>query len=214
MATAGKECSNCGEINSPKANYCMSCGHSVINDESVSSNNAGVSSALIITFTRVLLVSILSGGLYFSYWGYLTWKQLASETQETHYPIAHGLSFFIPILGLITLYRHVMVTNSLASKVNAETYITPVMAMVLGTLLWVLAFTVVLVVPSPGIVILMSLVSLVVTTTITILIQATLNGYWLGSRDEQKLSKLPVGIVEMVVVVLGVLNWITAAASG
>jgi len=217
LATAGKQCSNCGKLSSSKANYCASCGHDEFSElprTGFNIDDGETNNALIITATRVLLVSILSGGLYFSYWGYLTWKQLASETEETHFPIAHGLSFFVPILGLITLYRHVVVTNTLANGVKAETYITPAMAMVLGTLLWVLAFTVVVVVPTPGIVILMSLVSLVVTTTITILNQATLNGYWLGSRGEQDLKKLPVGMVEMIVVVLGLLNWISVAMSG
>src|SRR5262245_33575454 len=47
----------------------------------------GADQRLLLSPGRVLLLALLSGGLYLFYWSYLTWKQLKSETRDDHYPV-------------------------------------------------------------------------------------------------------------------------------
>ena len=67
--------------------------------------------ALRLSVGRVALLTVMSSGLYLFYWFYLTWKQLQTESSETHYPVWHALTLMVPIYGLFRMHRHVSLIN-------------------------------------------------------------------------------------------------------
>ena len=89
------------------------------------------SSAVIVSGNRVVLASVLSGGLYLLYWFYITWKQLSRETENTHYPVWHALTLLVPIYGLFRMHAHVRLINELAFRHRIAETFGPSLAVVL-----------------------------------------------------------------------------------
>ena len=46
---------------------------------------------------RILVMAVLSFGLYLLYWFYLTWKQYRDQTSQEAFPVWHALSLLVPI---------------------------------------------------------------------------------------------------------------------
>ena len=120
---AEKQCSYCGEINTEESNFCSNCGAGDFKEippglASRLSSTSEASNAVKLGTGRVGLLSVLSFGLYLFWWYYITWKQLASETREEHYPVWHSLTLIVPIYNLFRMHRHVSVINDLASRVG------------------------------------------------------------------------------------------------
>ena len=120
---SNKQCVQCGELNPMEAIFCMSCGASNFREvppglrqRLQSSSALSVGESVHLSAARVLFLAVLSFGLYQLYWFYLTWKQLASETDEDHYPVWHALSLFVPIYNLFRVHRHMSVIKELASR--------------------------------------------------------------------------------------------------
>ena len=57
--------------------------------------------------TRILLMAVLSYGLYLFYWFYLTWKQYRDHTGREAFPVWHALTLVVPIYGLFRTHAHV-----------------------------------------------------------------------------------------------------------
>ena len=74
---------------------------------------------LLLNPAKVLVLSVLSAGLYLLYWAYLTWKQLKPETGDDHYPVWHALSLFVPVYGLFRIHNHLEVIQEMASRAGA-----------------------------------------------------------------------------------------------
>ena len=62
---------------------------------------------LTISLRRIVVLSVLSAGVYYTYWIYRTWGQLAREVpnQGPYYPVWHALTQLIPVYAQFRLHR-------------------------------------------------------------------------------------------------------------
>ena len=56
--------------------------------------------------TRILVMTLLSGGLYLFYWFYVTWQQYRDHTGNQVFPMWHALTLTIPGYGLFRTHAH------------------------------------------------------------------------------------------------------------
>ena len=201
---ADKLCRRCGALNTAQANFCSSCGVQEFTEVPPEQTQ----SLLRLSMGRVVLVSVVTSGLYFFYWFYLTWKHLESETGEVHYPVWHTLTLFVPIYGLFRLHRHVSVIQGLALGAEVETSLSPNLAVVLVALNWMLGLGAARV-ESLAALVLLNAIGLALTTTVVAWSQDSLNRYW-GRAKEASLQDVPVGPGEVALILLGILIWINA----
>ena len=208
-----KQCTNCGEVNSSQGNFCSNCSSSEFQDipPGLASRLSDrperqINPAVRIRTGRLIWFSALSGGLYVFYWFYLTWKQLAAETNETHHPVWHALTLFVPIYGLFRVHAHARVIGELATARGLTGYVAPglavVLALVASGLRWAVFRG-----GDYGTLIILVVLGTVVWTTLVVLAQAGLNGYWEKSR-ETILTDARISVGEVVIVVIGALSWI------
>ena len=109
-------CSNCGHRIEATVNFCGRCG-------------AATTKPLpyLMSVTRVAIMSVLSGGLYFYWWLYITWKQYRDHTGEEAYPVWHALTLLVPIYGLFRVHAHtrtfreLMMAGQLTSSISPGT---------------------------------------------------------------------------------------------
>ena len=211
---AEKECARCRALNPSQANFCSVCGHSDLRElppepspRPPSPQDLSASNAVQISIGRVLALSVVSLGLYFLYWLFFTWKQLANETQDLHYPVWHALAFLVPVYGLFRIHRHMTVIRDLAVGKGVDTPLEPGLAMVLAGLWWILAFAGVGGL-SVSVAILINIVALALIAVLAVWAQATLNRYWWRVKGTD-LLEVPFGRMEKVIVAIGLLNWIS-----
>ena len=208
-----KQCAICGEINSPESMFCSNCGRAEFRDippglsaRLSNSSSDEANNAVRLGTGRVALLSILSFGLYVFWWFYITWKQLASETREEHFPVWHALTLFVPIYNLFRMHRHVSVINGLAIGVG----LTASLSSGLAVVLWALSSgldTSSLRVSDVGIAAIMGVISVALTTTLIVYVQGTLNQYWYDAKGPN-LREARIGIGEVIFVLFGILAWI------
>lgn len=177
-----------------------------------------------ISTTRVILMSIISIGVYWIYWMYRTWKQyrdhtleLAAETGDVHYPVLHGLTQPLPVYGFFRYHAHIrrykdlMVERGVPDTLNLGLLTTVV---VINWIVGILGGIMrspdlpadVLV---PGIV--LSILTLIVTIVVLCVMQSNLNRYW-ASVDNRLMQSARFGKGEIVCIILGVLLWIDVVA--
>ena len=208
-----KQCVRCGDLNPTESNYCSKCGSSIFEgappdlaarppqgDEPIRS------SAVRISTGRLIIATVLSAGLYLLYWAYLTWKQLAAETNDRHYPIWHALCLVVPVYNLFRMHQHARVIQELASRQGITSTLAPGLAVVLLLVSSALDLSSYRVTNYAALVFL-SIVSTLLTTTLVVQAQEGLNRYWARVRPDG-LSYARVGIGEVVIVGLGIIVWI------
>lgn len=186
-----KACANCDETNTAHANFCSACGAqdflAITTKQSQDPNQPSIpnpeSLALNLSTTRLIILSIVTSGVYFFYWLYLTWKQLHNESEEVHYPVWHALSFFVPIYGLFRLHRHILVIRERALLNGIDTSLSTGMSVVLAALYWLLVITGAGA-QDFGFLIILGFIRLALVTTVMVWAQSTLNKYWLSSRGQ------------------------------
>ena len=208
-----KQCSQCGEVVQAEANFCPSCGASSFKElppglaqhlHTSTVVPAGV--ALRVSMGRVIALSILSFGLWFFWWYYITWKQLTSEIGGQHYPIWHTLTLFVPVYSLFRAHRHMSVIKDLALQARVVTSLSPGIVVVLLALSGALDGAS-LSITDTGTALTMALISVALTTTIIAWAQPTLNSYWAVGRGAS-LQEARVGVGEVILVIIGILSWI------
>ena len=188
--------------------YCSECGSSQFVDGQDDKNAISAkANDVYISNARIILASISSLGLYFPYWLYLTWKHLARETEEVHYPAWHALSFFIPVYGLSRLHKHFSVINTLALTKGMDPLLTPKLAVVQTGLVWMLSFALLQTSLSSIAVILMNLIGLALTTVVPYLGQGTLNRYWATIHGDN-LQSTKFNFFEIAIIGFGIYNWV------
>jgi len=160
-----------------------------------------------ISLRRIVILSIVSLGLYVFYWLFYTWKQLHQKTDKQCFPVWHAMAFLIPIYGLTVIYRHMAVIQDLGNKSGAGTSLSPAMAVVLSSLTWILS---VIAVGEQNLVmiVLVNALGLVITTILPVLGQSTLNQCW-NQAKEEVLSEVPLSRVEAVMAIFGIAYWAT-----
>lgn len=179
-----------------------------------------------VSVTRIILMTVISMGLYWLYWMYRTWKQyrdhtggMAAETGDVHYPVWHGLTQLVPVYGFFRYHAHIreykelMVERGVPDTLNLGLLTTVV---VINGILAILAGTMrdpdlptgmgVLVTG-----ILLSVVTIIVSIAVLSVMQSNLNRYW-ASVDGRLMQSARFGKGEIVCIALGVLFWIGVVA--
>jgi hypothetical protein len=152
---------------------------------------------------RIAIFSALSAGLYYVYWFYRTWKQLAQESQgqERFYPVWHALTQLVPVYGQFRLHRHTALIREIAMTSIPELRLSPWAVVALFV-----AAAVAGVASSGGVAPLVVLTLLVANTALVTVTmawpQSALNRYWRASRGPS-VRAAALGVGEVVVVVVG-----------
>ena len=81
-----KVCAGCGQVNPANANYCTGCGSQTFVQAPPESGEPAPGQPLLtegyalqISTVRIIVLSIVTSGVYVLYWLYRTWKQLPSD---------------------------------------------------------------------------------------------------------------------------------------
>ena len=170
--------------------------------------------------TRIILLSVISMGLYWIYWMYRTWKQyrdhtleMAAETEDVHHPVWHGLTQFVPVYGWFRYHAHIrhykalMVEPGVPDTLNLGLLTTVVVISgIVGLLGGVMR--------SPDLYsgaarvagVILSIIVLIVTIVVLCVMQSNLNRYWIAV-DGRLAQSARFGKGEVVCIVLGVLFW-------
>ena len=178
-----------------------------------------------ISVGRIILLSVISIGIYWIYWMYRTWKQfrdhtieMAAESGSTHHPVWHGLTQVVPVYGYFRFHAHcrefkaLMIERGIPDSLNLGALTTIV---VVSTIVNVIASTasssaaVSLTVRLVAFVV--SLVVLAVSISVMSHVQSNINRYWTGV-DNRLAQSARFGKGEVLVIVLGILAWIGTIA--
>jgi hypothetical protein len=174
---------------------------------------------------RIIVLSIISFGVYWIYWMYRTWKQyrdhtieMAAESGSTHHPVWHGLTQLVPVYGFFRFHAHcrefkaLMQERGIPDSLNLGALTTIV---VVSTVVEVIASTAS---SSAAVSLTMRLVAffvnlVVLAVTIYVIshVQSNLNRYW-AEVDNRLAQSARFGKGEVLVIVLGILLWVGTIA--
>ena len=213
-------CPHCGAQVETFHTFCGTCGKPLTAVEGPEGDAAGVPAQpavremdVLISPSRVLVMSVISYGLYLFYWFYLTWKHHRDHTRTEAYPIWHALTLAVPIYGLFRTYAHVrsfkelMAGAGVASSLSAGLAVT--LMIVSNALGWASFRLTYGVAPTQSIIflgIILDLISIGVVVALLMPIQENLNRYWASlAGDRVVYARVRTG--ETVLVVIGVLSW-------
>lgn len=177
-----------------------------------------------ISTARIILMSVISMGAYWIYWMYRTWRQyrdhtldMAAETGDTHHPVWHGLTQFVPVYGYFRYHAHIrhykelMAERGVPDTLNLGLLTTVV---VISSLVGFAAGTMRSPDLSSGAVLLvgniLSIVTLIVSIVVLCVMQSNLNRYW-ASVDSRLMRSARFGKGEIVCIILGILFWLGVA---
>jgi hypothetical protein len=183
-----------------------------------------------ISVARIIVLSVISMGLYWLYWMYRTWKQyrdhtveMAAESGVTHHPVWHGLTQIVPVYGFfryhahIRQYKELMEERGIPDSLDVGLLTTVV---VINGIVGIAAGTMRSPDPSTGdpanVVVflsgvILSIIALIVTIVVLCVMQSSLNSYW-ASVDSRLTQSARFGKGEVVCIVLGVLFWLGVVA--
>lgn len=183
-------------------------------EETVSPQQLDETLPYYISPNRILVLTILSGGLYIFYWLYVTWRHYRDHTGENAYPIFHALSLMVPVYQFFRLHAHVRVYQELMDTRGVPTTLSPMRAV--GIYFGVVMLELVaLRLSAAGPMItgaeqlayfVIGVMQVVAITWLMAHAQRNLNRYWqhrLGAR----LTSAPFTLVEAALVLLGLLEW-------
>ena len=112
-------CESCNAELPLQSAYCSKCGAIVAGGPAPAEQRRRYS------LGRVGILTLVSFGLYFQYWMYVSWKQLMTELPDKRfYPGWHAFSQFVPIYNLIVLFQHfhtiktIQMRNGTLSNIN------------------------------------------------------------------------------------------------
>lgn len=173
--------------------------------------------------TRIVIMTLLSDGLYLFYWFYITWQQYRDHTGNRVFPMWHTLSLIIPIYGLFRTHAHMRSFKELMLNAGVLCTIAVGWAVVLVTVSTLLDNISLRVnggffnfgevsAGAAFLSALLDLASIAVVLGLLLHIQQNLNRYW-ASLNNVTLVDLNVGAGEVILAVIGVLTWIITIAS-
>lgn len=183
--------------------------------------------AYYISPNRVILLTVLSTGLYLFYWMYLTWRHYREHSGENAYPVCHALTLLAPVYQVFRLHAHFRVYRELMDEWGVPSTLNPALAaalLVAVIALYVVAVRLVadLLAPAPeaaaealaALPTMQERVGFFAASAGRVGIvawllwqgQGNLNRYW-QRRIGMPLAAAPVSLVEIALVMLGVINW-------
>lgn len=211
-----KQCSRCSEVAPATSRFCRQCGHTAFEELSpelvakIAELKTVSELSLRFEANRLIIASILSGGLYIFYWLYITWKQLAKETEDEHFPVWHALTWAVPFYQLFRLHRHATVIQGLATKAGVPTTLNASTVVTLGLAAFGLGMAAFYTL-NPGLAFFLGAIVMTLTTTIIVWNQGALNAYWV-TRYGERLRTAPIERAEGLIVLFGILIWISTLA--
>ena len=78
--------------------------------------------AVLFAFWRILVLSVISSGLYLFYWVAVTWKHLNPEAKDDE-SVKQALFLLVPVYGLFRLHR---IFSGIRSRVRSQDIDSPV----------------------------------------------------------------------------------------
>ena len=124
-------CPHCGSAIQNDDRFCTTCGGALPDGSDRAGLSAPVDLIPVITTTRIIVLSILTYGLYLFYWSYITWKQYGDHTRSQVYPIWHALSFVVPIYSIFRIHAHATAYHLLLTRSTMVSAISPTLVAVL-----------------------------------------------------------------------------------
>ena len=193
-----KVCAVCSQVNQADANFCTNCRGQTFVQAPPGSGEHGTGRPLLvegyalqISIARIIVLTIVTSGVYVLYWLYKTWQQLQSETNDLHYPFWHAATMFVPIYGLFRIHRHLSVIQDLAQKRGVEPLMPPALGVTLMALYWLIILVSGNLESLAGFYVL-GLIGLALITTLIVRAQQTLNAFW-ASLHGSRAVRLPLG---------------------
>lgn len=74
---------------------------------------------------RIVLLTVISSGLYIFYWMFATWRQYREHTGEIAFPVMHALALLVPIYQFFRLHAHMRVYQELMEQRGVPTTLSP-----------------------------------------------------------------------------------------
>ena len=223
-------CPNSGTESEATQQFCRHCGAAlaatVAGRQTVGPASIPATGVRVLPYylspTRILVMTVLTYGLYLFYWRYLTWKQYRDHTGQEVFPVWHALTLFVPIYNLFRTHAHIRTYKELMVNSGVASTLSPGWAVGLVAISVVLdgvSFNV-----SGGFfgpqeisqgtalaVALLDGLSIAVVAGLLLQVQGNLNRYW-ASMPEVMSGGIPfssarIGVGEIILLVVGLLAW-------
>lgn len=184
------------------------------------------STAYYISPNRVILLSLLTTGLYAFYWMYLTWRHYRDHTGAPAYPVCHALTMLAPVYQFFRLHAHIRSYRELMDEWGVPSTLNPMLSIGLAVaalaLFWAAAR---LMSDAAMLGEQSSIVGVALSETqrtgyfaanaarVALMAglmwqaQGNLNRYW-QRRIGMQLAPAPLTLVEIALVIVGIINWI------
>lgn len=198
-------CTECGTATAENDQQCSACG--------ISLPLANVSIPYTISIKRLVLMTSLSGGLYFFYWFYLTWRQFRDHTGEKAYPVWHAMTQSVPVYGLFRVHAHMRCYSELIRSRGLRSTINPMLAVTVIILVNVLSLATWLInlqdqISQGQAIIALALAISQTAITVGLLanVQGNLNRYWHAVSTDA--GRARVGAGEVILAIMGSISWL------
>ena len=200
-------CSSCGHRLQAAVNFCAECGAA-----------AAKSLPYLMSVQRVVLMSLLSGGLYLFWWFYITWKHYHYHTGKEAYPVWHTFTLVVPIYSLFRIHAHMRTYKGLMMELQLTNSINPGIAVVVVLIASSSLFVGVTQTWSGEISEALAIWILIIEVTYAVLIalllasvQDNINRYWQTVSTNAISCRL--GIGEVILTALGIVFWADTIAT-
>ena len=221
-------CANCGTPVQSSDNFCVTCGRALFGEipAAPAQSSLGTLPRTLeyrISPGRILLMTVLSYGLYLFYWFYLTWKQYRDYTGNRAYPVWHAMAIGIPIYNLFRTHAHMRSFRELMLNAGVPSTIREGWAVLV-----VLVSSAVSIgsLQLPGefgnsgdtsqgsaiVTVLSAVISIGIVTFLLRHVQGNLNRYW-DSLENMKVVDARIGPSEVILGVIGAISWLVTLAN-
>ena len=195
-------CPHCGAAAEADTLFCPSCSRPI-----VGGSESAAPVPYLISPARIVLLSILSSGLYNIYWIYKTWQHYRDHTGAEAYPIWHGLTQLVPFYMIAIFLDHMRAFRRLAEQAGVESRITVGWYLAAVLTSWILSgFGFI-----PWVGLFLTVVGIALVIWMTIHAQTSINYYW-DQMYSARLRSVAVGKGEVIVSILGVILWLLTLA--
>ena len=221
-------CPNCGTEAQPSFNYCSVCGNDLTGRNSAAAVQQvpqGLPSTLAyhISGRRILLMSVLSHGLYLFYWFFLTWKQYRDHSGNPVFPVWHALTLMVPVYSLfrthahMRTYKELMLNAGVTSTINVGlsvglVFTSSVLDTVSFNLAGGFAGSTEISTGTAAATAVFNLVSVAIVSGLLLHLQGNLNRYW-HSLEAATIVDVKIGFSEGFLVFIGVFLWFDTVAN-
>lgn len=216
-------CPRCGAEIERSFNFCSTCGSALpAGDQAPAVPEVAGATPMTLAYRlsprRILVMTVLSFGLYLFYWFYLTWQQYRDHTKREAYPVWHAMSLSVPVYDLFRTHAHMNSFKELMHAANLNTTINPgwaVVVVLISSVLGLVSFfltggaeTKEVTFRAALVAFGLNLASLVMVTKLLLQVQENLNQYW-ESLQNITLGDAGIGGGEVLLVIIGALSWLT-----